>query len=139
MKYQYTVVSGAVDTQGRYTKRPVVEVELSNHGHTRKFLALIDSGADQITMPATIAEALRIDRAACPKRSLMGVTMQRIEGFVGTLQIQVQHQSEAITAPVVFIDTDVPVLLGQEVFFDCYRIKFEKDHDTFEITPARSH
>jgi hypothetical protein len=137
MKYRYTVASGAIDTRGRYTKRPVVEVELSAQGRSRKFLALIDSGADQVTMSAAIAEVLGIDRATCPRRSLMGVTMQRIEGFVAPLQIRVQHQTAAITAPVVFIDTDVPVLLGQEAFFDRYRIKFEKDHDTFEITPSR--
>ena len=137
MKYRYTVASGAIDTRGRYTKRPVVEVELSAQGRSRKFLALIDSGADQVTMSAAIAEVLGIDRATCPRRSLMGVTMQRIEGFVAPLQIRVQHQTAAITAPVVFIDTDVPVLLGQGAFFDRYRIKFEKDHDTFEITPSR--
>jgi hypothetical protein len=137
MKYKYTVVAGALDTKGRYTKRPVVEVELSRGGHARTFLALIDSGADQITMPAAIADALGIDRALCPARSLMGITMQRLDGFVADLDLRIRNQAAAITAPVVFIDTDVPVLLGQEAFFDRFRIKFEKDHDTFEITPSR--
>jgi hypothetical protein len=136
MKYKYRVAAGALDTAGRYTKRPIVEVEISRGGPARKFLALIDSGADQITMPAAIAEALGIVRATCPSRALMGITMQRTEGFVAPVSIRVQHQPEAITAPAVFIDTDVPVLLGQEGFFDRYRIKFEKDHDTFEINPA---
>jgi Aspartyl protease len=136
MKYPYRVVAGALDTAGRYTKRPIVEVEISRGGPGRKFLALIDSGADQITMPAAIAEALGIDRAACRRRSMMGISMQRTEGFVAPVMIRVQHHVEPITAPVVFIDTDIPVLLGQEAFFDRYRVKFEKDHDTFEITPA---
>ena len=39
----------------------------------------------------------------------------------------------------MFIDTDVPVLLGQEGFFDRYRIEFEQDHDTFKITTAPRH
>lgn len=136
MKYKYKVAAGALDTAGRYTKRPIVEVEISSGGPGRKFLALIDSGADQITMPAAIAEALGIDRTACPPRSLMGITMERTEGFVAQVMIRVQHHVETISAPAVFIDTDVPVLLGQEGFFDGYRIKFEKDHDTFEIVPA---
>jgi hypothetical protein len=136
MKYKYRVVSGAYDTAGRYTKRPVVEVEISRGGPGRKFLALVDSGADQITMPATIAEALGIDRAACRPRDVVGITMERVEGFVAPVMIRVQHHVEPITASVVFIDTDVPVLLGQEAFFDRYRIKFEKDHDTFEIVPS---
>lgn len=37
-----------------------------------------------------------------------------------------------------FIDSDsVNALLGQEGFFDNYRIKFEKDHDAFEIILAK--
>src|ERR1700720_2521971 len=117
MKYKYTVVAGALDTKGRYKKRPIVGGELSHGGHVRTFLALIDSGADQITMPAAIADALGIDRTACPPRSLMGITMERTEGFVAQVMIHVQHHVEPITAPAVFIDTDVPVLLGQEGFF----------------------
>jgi hypothetical protein len=56
VKYKYKTTYGATDTSGRYTKRPVVEIEISRAGQSRKFLALIDSGADQITMPAAIAE-----------------------------------------------------------------------------------
>jgi hypothetical protein len=136
VKYKYKTTYGATDTSGRYTKRPVVEVELSHAGQSRKFLALIDSGADQITMPAAIAEVFGIDRASCRPHALMGISMERIAGFVGALDIRVERQAETFPAVVVFIDTDVPVLLGQEAFFDRYRIKFEKDHDTFEITPA---
>lgn len=136
MKYPYRVVVGALDTAGRYTKRPIIEIEISRGGHGRKFLALIDSGADQITMPAAIADALGIDRSACRPRTMMGITMERTEGFVAPVVIKVQHHVEPITVPAVFIDTDVPVLLGQEGFFDRYRIKFEKDHDRFEIVPA---
>ena len=138
MKYKYSVVSGQTNINGQYTKRPIVEVELSRGKQTRKFLALIDSGADQIHMPAAIAEAFGIDRAQCSKRSSIGISMERTEGFVGELTFHIQHQSESFSAPVVFIDTDVPVLLGREGFFDCYRIKFEQDHDTFEITSVKS-
>lgn len=60
MKYQYSVVSGQANTDGHYTKRPIVEVELSNGKETRKFLALIDSGADHIIMPAVIAPVFGI-------------------------------------------------------------------------------
>lgn len=66
----------------------------------------------------------------------MGVTMERIEGFVADIDIQADSQADAINAPVVFFETEVPVLLAQEAFFDHYRIKFEKDHNTFEIAPA---
>jgi hypothetical protein len=69
----------------------------------------------------------------------MGVTMEPIDGFVSTLTFQIKDQAERFDAPVVFIDADVPVLLGREGFFDEYRIKFEQDHDTFEIVPLSRH
>jgi hypothetical protein len=136
MKYKFSVVAGQTNIDGRYTKRPIVEVELSKGKQTRKFLALIDSGADQITMPAAIAEAFGIEREKCPKRGAVGISMEYTQGFVGELDFHIKNQAETFKAPVVFIDTDVPVLLGREGFFDRYRIKFEQDHDTFEITLA---
>jgi hypothetical protein len=138
MKYRYAVVAGQTNINGRYTKRPIVEVELSRGARRRKFLALIDSGADQIMMPSAVAEVLGIDRAACPRRAVMGVSMEPIEGFIAQMTFTLEGQNEEFEAPVVFIDTDVPVLLGREGFFDLYRVKFEQDHDTFEISPAPS-
>ena len=133
MKYKYSDAPGQLNTDGRFTKRPIVEVEISRGNQRRKFLALIDSGADQIIMPAAIAEVFGIDRASCPERSVIGVSMENIEGFVGHLSLRIEHQREPFMAPIVFIDADVPVLLGRERFFDHYRIKFDQDHNTFEL------
>ena len=133
MKYKYSVVAGETNINGEYTKRPVVEIELSRGNQYRKFLALIDSGADQIHMPAAIAEVFGIDRSKCPKRASMGISMEATQGFVGELTFRIQRQDETFNAPVVFIDTDVPILLGREGFFDRYRIKFEQAHDVFEV------
>lgn len=66
----------------------------------------------------------------------MGVSMEPINGFISHLTFRIKDQAEQFDAPVVFIDSDVPVLLGRERFFDQYRIKFEQDHDTYEIVPV---
>jgi hypothetical protein len=137
MKYRYSVVSGQTNVDGTFTKRPVVEVDISRGDHVKRtFLALIDSGADQIIMPADIAEVFGISPDQCPRRSVMGVSMEPMWGFIAQLTLHVTHQDDAFDAPVLFIDAAVPVLLGREGFFDRYRVKFEQDHDTFEITPA---
>jgi hypothetical protein len=136
MKYKYLVVSGALNPDGSPTKRPVVEIEVSNRNQRRKFLAIIDSGADQIHMPAAIAEVLGIDREKCRTWNSMGISMQNTPGFIGELTFQVRNQATKFTAPVVFLDTDIPILLGRDGFFDKHRIRFEQDHDTFEIIPA---
>jgi hypothetical protein len=134
VKYKYTVVSGAQTLGGRFVKRPVVQIEISRGKHARTFLAIVDSGADNIILPAYIAELYGIDTSACPRYSVMGISLESTPGFVAELDFRLQMHSEVFTAPVVFIDKDVPPLLGQEGFFDTYRIKFEKDHDTFEVT-----
>ena len=74
-------------------------------------------------MPAAIAEALDIDLNACPRRTVLGVSMQPIEGFISHLTLLINQQEDQFDAPVLFIDADVPVLLGREGFFDLYRIK----------------
>jgi hypothetical protein len=60
--------------------------------------------------------------------------MQPTSGFIAPITIHIQSQPQPFDAHVVFIGTDVPILLGRDAFFDNYRIKFEQDHDTFEIT-----
>jgi hypothetical protein len=104
MKYRYSVVSGQMNIDGRYTKRPVVEVVLSKGNRQRTFLALIDSGADQIMMPAAIAEVFGIESDACLSRTSMRVSMEPIEGFISHLSFQLAHQADVFEAPVAFID-----------------------------------
>src|SRR3989344_9085278 len=105
MKYKFSIVAGQTNIDGRYTKRPIVEVELSKGNQTRKFLALIDSGADQITMPAAIAEDFGIERENCPKRGAGGISMERTEGFVGELAFLILKQTETHKPPEDFIVT----------------------------------
>jgi hypothetical protein len=92
MKYEYST-SEQMNTDGRPTKRPIVEITIERDRQRRTFLALIDSGADQIIMPSAIA--------------------------------------------VVFVDANVPVLLGRERFFDYYRVKFDQARGIFELTDLR--
>jgi hypothetical protein len=58
-----------------------------------------------------------IERDQYPKRATMGITMQSTQGFLSELTFRIQHQAEAFTAPVIFIDTNVPVLLGPRRVF----------------------
>ena len=115
-------------------KRPVVEVTLSKNGKNRDFLAIIDSGADVTTMSTQVAEILGIDWRNCRGGNLLGISGVMQNSYYDKLDITVKALDDTFTIPVVFTETDIPILLGQEGFFDRYRIKFEKDHDTFEIT-----
>ena len=53
------------------------------------------------------------------------------------LEIQVKDLGK-VKIPVGFIDSrSVIGLLGQAGFFDSHRIKFERDHNSFEIIPVK--
>jgi len=46
--------------------------------------------------------------------------------------------NEEVEILVGFIDSNgVAAILGQDGFFDAYKIKFEKDHGIIEITPVK--
>jgi hypothetical protein len=136
MKYKYLAAAGATDIHGHFIKRPIVEIEVSHGSLRRPFLALLDSGADDIILPAAIAEAFGIDRVTCRPHTTVGISMQPITGFIAPITIHIKHQPQSFDAEAVFIDTEVPILLGRDAFFDAYRIKFEQDHHTFEISEA---
>ena len=53
------------------------------------------------------------------------------------LEIQVKDLNK-VKIPVGFIDSrSVTGLIGQGGFFDLHRIKFERDHNSFEISPVK--
>ena len=67
----------------------------------------------------------------------MGIGKGKVPSFPGVISFSVKPFNETLKVPVWFVESEnVDILLGQEVFFETYRIKFEKDHDTFEITKS---
>ena len=132
MKYRYTSCV-PVDLSAKWIKRPMLEIEV--FGKTNgKFLALIDSGADCSLFNIQIAQALGIDLSKAKRINLTGIS-GTINGYcLDSLKIKIDGIDKTIGIPVCFIDSDtVGLLLGQSGFFDKCRIKFEKDHDAFEI------
>jgi hypothetical protein len=61
------------------------------------------------------------------------VSDQELERIITAM---VEHLTP-VTIPIMFWERQPISLIGQIGFFDQHRIKFERDHDTFEITPVR--
>ena len=140
MKYRYFTVSGVFDTRGRHTKRPILEIELLNLIAGQKNyagLALIDSGADTTMMNSEYASLLGI-KVVKHRSAVVGISGEPNQCYIGNVTLKIKSIAQNVELPVLFIDSpNVDILLGQEKFFDIFKIKFEKDHDTFEITPAK--
>ncbi len=136
MKYDYKTLPFP-DKRGRFIKQPLVEIEIFGSNGNRKGMALIDSGADRSVFNIKVAKILGIDLSKASKDGVRGIFGES-EVLVTDVEIKIEHLNEKCKIPVSFIDSPfVGLLLGEEGFFDTHRIKFEKDHDTFEINPVR--
>ncbi|MDP1688728.1 MAG: hypothetical protein Q8L47_01180 [bacterium] len=135
MKYQY-ISYLPEDITGKFIRRPMVVVDIFGPKGKHRELALIDSGADRTLINIEIASVLGIDLSRAKRGVVTGVTGQQ-EIFVIDVELQPEQLSK-IKISVSFIKSDfVGVLLGEDGFFDTHKIKFEKDHNAFEITSVK--
>ena len=122
------------------TMRPMLKLEVELLDGKKLFpLALIDSGADQTMVNMGYAKRIGIDLTNAPKRPMIGIEGTGAkETFVAPFKLKFVNWNEELIVPACFIDSpSVNILIGEEGFFDAYRIKFEKDHDSFEISKKR--
>ena len=101
---------------------------------------LVDSGADMSLFNIRYAHALGIVLDDLPTKDFIGISDTRVPTYFTEVPIKVKHFNDILYLPVAFADSpSVDILLGQEEFFDAYRIRFEKDHDVFELQASRSY
>lgn len=136
MKYKYSGIYDFSQTNRKLTKRPIVEIELFNDDKSIKGLALVDSGADKSLFNLEYAKAIGLDLTHAKKEDFIGIGDKKIQCYVTEVEIKVENIDRKLKIEVGFIESNaVNMLLGQVGFFDYNRIRFEKDHDTFEIIP----
>ncbi len=137
MKYRYTSFFPPEKTL-KWVKRPLLKIEIFGPAGNKEFYALVDSGADTSLFNVEIAELLGINLSKAKEQKFTGISGTIAGFYVPEVEISVEGIAQKIKIPVCFVQSPtVGLLLGQEGFFDLYRIKFEKDHDTFEIIPIK--
>ena len=144
MKFKYTIPAGGdgmplLDSGGKMVRRPLLLIVLKGeNGSEINSLAMIDSGADTTTLNIQYAKFLGIDLEKSKTRNIMGVGQGIVPVYQGFLPFKIKEMGIEIKVPAWFVDSqNVDILLGQEVFFDKFKIKFEKDHDIFELVEVR--
>jgi hypothetical protein len=135
MKYPYWKVP-PVEATEPWTRRPVVRVALGGPTRELTLTALVDSGSDYSLFRTDVAEALGIDLSSCKQSVVSGIEYDPAPCYLTDVTITVEHL-KPVTVPVMFWERQPVALIGQVGFFDLHRIKFERDHDTFEITPGK--
>jgi len=139
VKFEYTK-SLTRDSKGHFVSRPLLELELLGKERILTVFGLVDSGADMSLVNARYAELLGIVLDELPTKDFVGISDSRVHTYFAEVPIRIKYFDKILYLPVAFADSpNVDILLGQEEFFDAYRIRFEKDHSVFELQASRSY
>ncbi|MFA4890035.1 MAG: retropepsin-like aspartic protease [Candidatus Paceibacterota bacterium] len=139
MKYKYSALWPQNPSE-KWIKRPMVNVEIFGKNGSKKFNALIDSGADYCIFNIQIATLMGFDLSNSPIKPTIGIggNESMPTYFLDDVEIKIENIDRKVKIPVCFIDSDsVGLLLGQNGFFDSFNVKFMKKHDTFEVDLAK--
>ncbi len=137
MKFEYSPVFGLKDSKEKLVKRPVLILELlSKDGSVLEVPAVVDSGADTTVVNIEYAKALGITLGG--EQPILGIGKGKVSSRPGRLPFKIKNTNFMLDVPAWYVDSEnVGILLGQEMFFETFMIKFEKKQDTFEIVKAK--
>lgn len=118
--------------------RPIIKVTLKLHRIEFNYLALIDSGADFNIFHADIAKILKID---LPKlRNPVDFSGIKGGGVGYFTSIDLGVEGNFVNTPVVFsndISNNGYGILGQQGFFNNYKIEFDYRLKRIELTSKK--
>lgn len=138
MKFDYKTFMPPT-SNAKWGRMPFVEIEIFGPKDMRKGLALVDSGAEYCIINIEFAEKLGIDLQNSKIINFHGVAGQEHvkPAYLHKVSIKVSGMDK-IEVEAGFIDSSsVGIILGQQDFFDVNKIKFERDHNTFEVIPVK--
>ena len=121
MKYEYGLLYPP-DAQGKFRKRPMIEVELRGPNGTFRELALVDSGADRSLVHREIADVLALDDRQGTRHHVIGVS-GITDVWYAEMTMRFAHAASPMTIPVgitsvgiVGVRIEVTTRLGTQIF-----------------------
>jgi hypothetical protein len=137
VKFQYTIIP-TLDPTRQWLGRPMLPIVVHGPTQSTAVAALVDSGADHSVFHADIARDIGLVLESGTREVFSGVEGGALPAWLHRLSIEVVGIEGVCPLVAGFVDSPgVSAILGQDGFFDAHRIKFEKDHNTFEISPVR--
>jgi len=116
----------------QYILRPIIPVSLSSQSSAVRYEALIDSGSDFNIFPIEIAQKLNINLKKCKTIYFSGVENSSVKGNISSIFISINH--DKLKTNVVFADLPSTTgILGQNGFFDIFKVNFDLSKEEIEI------
>lgn len=137
MKFPYIKLP-SVDPNLKRITRPYIPVKISGSKGFWEGYGLIDSGADRSLFNIQIAEKVGLNLSRGERELFGGIEGGALEASLQKVKVQIIGMDHEIEISAGFVNsTGVAAILGQEGFFDCFRIKFERDHGIIEVNLVR--
>lgn len=130
-EYKYTC---QISDEGTFAcDMPFIPVKLYYGKKSIRVHALIDSGCTTTHIHTDIVRVLGIDLSNAKEKNSSGITGSAI-GRHSHLLVEIEGHGDPFESPVAFLSTlPVPMLLGQNNFFDKFNVRFEKPKASFFI------
>jgi Aspartyl protease len=118
---------------------PIVRAVFPNprNGKQIEVGCLIDSGADDIFLNTRLADALGVDLTKGMRKEYQGITSTPVVASEQFISMKIEPDLHQFNVACSFLP-DLPVfgLLGQNGFFDSYKVVFTRYKGVFELTPV---
>ena len=137
MKFPYFKLP-SFDPKLKWTARPYIPIRLIGPDGIWEGYGLIDSGADRSLFNTQIAEKIGLDLNEVITEDFGGIEGGVIKAKLHKVKLQVIGMDSDVEIIAGFVSSGgVAVILGQDGFFDAFRIKFERGRGIIEINLAK--
>jgi len=135
MRFDYSISQSS--SGFNYEPRVRVWIQNLETGVAVPIFALVDSGATHTVAHSQVADVLAIARSR-DTHTFIGIGGE-VGGFTHTVGVRLDGDTHAHEITCAFADGCVMgALLGQDGFFDHFKITFEKYNGTFSVVKPRA-
>jgi hypothetical protein len=122
--------------------RPEILIRIIGPSDVVEASALIDTGADQVFLPALLAEVLGVDIQAGETERAQGAGGHELKMWPGEVELEIaaDDQSYRWRVQVGFIESSDDIAsayLGHAGFLEYFRTTFDGDAQTVELIPNK--
>lgn len=135
MKFRYQKIP-STNPGEPWEPLPLVPIRVINTNNDKmvECFALLDSGAEKSIFHVAIANELGINLARAIDENFSGLEGGRVPAKVINISIQVVGDAELVKIPIGFVkNLAFAGILGQEGFFDRYKISFIRSRLQIEL------
>lgn len=138
MKFPYIKLP-ALDPKLKWIVRPYIPIRLTGPKGFWEGYGLIDSGADRSLFNIQIAEKIGLSLSGVSNfENFGGIEGGTIKASLHEVKVKIVGMDEEIKIRAGFVNSSgVAAILGQDGFFDAFRIKFERNRGIIDINFVR--